>query len=159
MNTLKEETDENDRIRQNKMNMIKRLMKHINYDYTNNFIINDDEMNNIINNFKTTPTEQRTISRTKLDDYKIIQTVLKKYGFILTQTYKQKREAGKRIKIKNGYIIKHDKELYKCIYLIVKKNGAHKFNNNINKICNEHTEYNKLTEYDGLKQKQQERII
>lgn len=146
MNSLKEYDDENDKIRQNKMNLFNRLINIMKYDYTDNFKIDINEMTNIIKEYKTTPTERKSISRTQLDEYKTIQTILKKYGLTLTKTYTSKRtEEGKKQKIVNGYNIKHDDELYKCIYLIVKKNQMNKFKDELLKMCNIHNQYDVLT--------------
>ena len=146
MNPLKEHIDENDKIRQNKMNMFSRLMEVIKYDYTNNYTIDIPTMDNILKEYKTTPTERKSISRTQLDEYKTIQTILKKYGLNLTKKSISKRDdTGKVKKCLTGYNIVHDNDLYNCIYLLVKKHGADKFDNNLITLCNDHTEYERLT--------------
>ena len=139
--TLKENDDESDKVRQNKMNLYRRLLSLIKYDYTKDFKISIEEMNNIINNFNVSDVERRSITRSKLDDYKIIQTVFNKYGLIINKEWTVNKIDGKSKKTIKGYMVKPSKDVYNCISLIVNNN---EYDNNINKLCNEYNDYREL---------------
>ena len=141
INFHKEYSDESDKVRQNKMNLYKRLLGLLKYDYTNDFKISIETMNNVINNYNVSDVERRCITRSKLDDYKIIQTVFNKYGLIINKQWTVSKVNGKSKKTIKGYIVKPDKNIYNCINLIVNKK---QYSENINKLCSLFNDYRDL---------------
>jgi hypothetical protein len=125
------------------MNLYRRLLKLIKYDYTQDFKISIESMNDVINNFNISDVERRCITRSKLDDYKIIQTVFNKYGLIINKQWAVNKINGKSKKTIKGYIIKPDKNIYNCMNLIINNN---EYDSNINKLCNVYNDYKDLQE-------------
>lgn len=139
--------EDSDRVNQNIMNLYARLINIINYDYTDNFHISVDDMKTYINELKTTKTELRSLeTRADLCPLKIMKKLLCKYGLIMEDERKSIRnEEGKPRKITTGYVIKQDKDIYKCVYLIHKKLDKVHFSDNLNKICLLHNGFETLT--------------
>jgi len=149
INFNKEYSDETDKIRQNKFNLYRRLLTLIKYDYTADFKISVEEMLKIETEYIITDVERRCITRTKINGYMFIHSLLNKYGLILNKNWLTKRTGKARTNIINGYTITQDKNIYGCVNLLIKNNN--KYDERLKGLCNIYNQFNDLQIGEPLK--------
>lgn len=137
--------EDTDRVRQNLMNVFNRLMNIIKYDYTDNYFISLEQMNEYTKQLNVTNTEMKAIDG-RTDPDKVIKKILNKYGFtLITNKVSVRNKEKQPRKQVNGYILKHNTNIYSCVSLLYKKLGHEHFRQELNILCNLHKEFDELT--------------
>jgi hypothetical protein len=140
LRTEKEYTDETQRIKDLKLTLFRKVLKLLNYEYTQEYIINNEIMNGAINKFTITSQEARVISRSKLGAYEYMRATLNKYGFNLIKVLDRKTINGEKITagVKH-YIIKPNEDLFNVFNLIVNNNNY--YDETIKSLCSNYNKY------------------
>jgi len=147
----KQNTELSDKIFQNILNVKRRLTDLLNYDYTNEFKITIERMNEIESKLNLNTNERNSISPTKLTNFKYIQKLLVKYGLTLKKDYDIKKVNKKTVRTHTGYIIKPEEEVYSAVSLLI---DNVKYEQCLNSLCSNYTKYKFLQIKDpSIKQK------
>ena len=139
---LKEFTDESDRVKQNIFNVYRRLLTITKYNYTSKFRIELKDITNIYNQLNITGTELKCLTRTKLNEYKLIQCVFNKYGLKMRNIYDRKTINKKKVNTLTHYEITPDKNIYECVYMKVINNNY--YDERLKELTKSYNTYNKL---------------
>ena len=150
----KQNTELSDKVFQNILNVKRRLTDLLNYDYTPEFKLTIERMNEIESKLNLTANERNSISPTKMTEFKYIQKLLVKYGLTLKKDYDIKKVNKKTVRTHKGYIIKPEEEVYSAVSL--KINNEH-YTESLNSLCSNYTKYLFLKNPDP--QKLQEETI
>ena len=143
---------------QNYINMYSKFIQYSNYDYSDCFKIDVNELEHIYEQMKFTKQELYSISRTgpTMVHNKVILILLRHYGLILNTHRKRNIIDGTRQSITTHYTIEPHKEIYNCLYMeLYGKNGydekfiemVNKHNTYMNIMYINNPEFNKRPEY------------
>jgi hypothetical protein len=147
----KENSELKDHIKQNILNMYRRLINIIKYDYTPEYKISIENMSNIENEFKYSYGELRSITDKNSDKYIVIQGLLTKYGFVLKKEYDIKKVDKKAKRILKGFVLKPNENIYNGVSLRLEYNSY--YDSDLIKLCSNYTKYKYLQEGEKEKQK------
>jgi hypothetical protein len=140
-NNKKEYTELNDRINQNLINMFRRIINIINYDFTPIYEMSIEKIKTLEDEFTYTYSERCSISRTDLNKYKVIQTVLNKYGLNLKKTHNVLKVNKKNCKILKGYEIRPEEKVYNGVSMRINNTD---YDVKLNTLCETYTKYKHL---------------
>jgi len=154
LNNTKENSELKDHVKQNILNMYRRLINIIKYDYTPDYKISIENMNNVLIEFKYSYGELRSITDKNSDKYTVIQGLFTKYGFTLKQEYDIKKVNKKTVRTPKGYILQPNENIYNGVTLRLEYNSY--YDSDLIKLCSNYTKYKHLQE--GEKEKQQKLI-
>jgi hypothetical protein len=126
---------------QNYINMYSKFIQYSNYDYSDCFKIDVNELEHIYEQMKFTKQELYSISRTgpTMVHNKVILILLRHYGLILNTHRKRNIIDGTRQSITTHYTIEPHKEIYNCLYMeLYGKNG---YDEKFIEMVNKHNTY------------------
>lgn len=141
-------TEMTDHKLQNIINMYRRLVKVMKYDYTPNFKISIDELSNIEKSFICSYGETKSITNKMMDKYTLIQCLLTKYGMKIKKDYDIKKVDKKTKRIHKGYVLTPDANIYNAITMSMKFKKY--YNNELVSLCENYTQYKHLCEGNKL---------